>query len=110
MPYHRICDIMIEKNKSGYKLNIHKINKGVDMNINNLFEKLSDFINKANDLKGQFANNPNQDMGPKPPRKRRSLKWILLLPLIFIAISAIMSCQYTVEESEQAVVTTLGKV
>lgn len=101
---------MIEKNKNGYKLIIHKINKGVDMNINNLFEKLSNIINKANDLKGQFANNPNQDMSPKPPRKRRNLKWILLLPLIFIAISAIMSCQYTVEESEQAVVTTLGKV
>lgn len=73
----------------------------------NLFEKLSSILNKANDMKNQFT---NQDMGEKPPKKKRSLKGFLLLPLLIIAIFAISSCQYTVEETEQAVVTTLGKV
>ncbi len=77
------------------------------MNIKDLLENLSNIINKANDMKGQYT---SQDMSTKPPKKRKSLKWLLILPFIFIAISAILSCQYTVEESEQAVVTTLGKV
>lgn len=77
------------------------------MSIRDLIEKLTNIMNKANDYRNQYA---NQETGPTPPKKRRSLKWILLLPVVFIAISTIMSCQYTVEESEQAVVTTLGKV
>lgn len=77
------------------------------MSIKDLFEKLISIINNANDFKNQY---PNQDTSQKPPKKRRSLKWLLILPLIIMAISAILSCQYTVEESEQAVVTTLGKV
>ncbi|OJU10740.1 MAG: HflK protein [Clostridiales bacterium 43-6] len=38
------------------------------------------------------------------------MKVVLLLPLLIAALYGIMSCQYTVEETEQAVVTTLGKV
>lgn len=72
-----------------------------------LFERLFSLLNKANDMKNQFA---NQDVGERPPKKKRSLKGLLLMPLLIVAIFAIMSCQYTVEETEQAVVTTLGKV
>lgn len=77
------------------------------MGIRDLLEKLSSAINKANDLKGQFV---NQDNVEKPPKKKRNLKAVLLLPLLIAAIYGITSCQYTVEETEQAVVTTLGKV
>lgn len=77
------------------------------MNIKDLFEKLMEFINKANDYKNHYS---TQDTVPKPPKRKRNLKWVWLLPLLLLAFSAIMSCQYTVEESEQAVVTTLGKV
>lgn len=77
------------------------------MGIRDLLEKLSNAINKANDLRGQYA---NQDIGDKPPKKKKNFKALLLLPLLFVAIYGISSCQYTVEETEQAVVTTLGKV
>lgn len=77
------------------------------MNINEFLERLSGFINKANNMKNPYV---GQDINPKPPKKRKSLKKLLILPLIIIIISAILSCQYTVEETEQAVVTTLGKV
>lgn len=44
------------------------------------------------------------------PRKVGKIKLLIYFPIIFIVVSVIMSCQYTVEETEQAVVTTLGKV
>ena len=66
------------------------------MNIRDLFGKLMDLADKADNFKNQYA---TQDMEPKPPKKRRSLKWLLLLPLIIGAVSVILSCQYTVEES-----------
>jgi len=79
------------------------------MEIKDLIGRLLSLINKAGNFKNQHEFT-GQDIGEKPPKKRRNLKGILLLPLVVIAIFAIMSCQYTVEEAEQAVVTTLGKV
>lgn len=79
------------------------------MEIKDLIGRLLSLINKAGNFKNQHEFT-GQDVGEKSPKKRRNLKGILLLPLVIIAIFAIMSCQYTVEETEQAVVTTLGKV
>ncbi|WP_312812658.1 FtsH protease activity modulator HflK [Sedimentibacter sp.] len=78
------------------------------MGIRNLLEKLMNLQNKANDYKNQFAD--QQDFGERPPKKKRSLKGLIILPLLIIIVGVILSCQYTVEETEQAVVTTLGKV
>ncbi len=78
------------------------------MDIRNLFEKLNNLQTKANDLKSQFTS--QQDIGEKPPKKKRSLKALIIIPLLLIIGSAVLSVQYTVEETEQAVVTTLGKV
>lgn len=79
------------------------------MIIRSIIEKLISTINNSDNFKTQFEF-PNQNNGEKPPRKKRNLKALLILPLLFIVVFAIISCQYTVEESEQAVVTTLGKV
>ncbi len=65
--------------------------------------------NLINSIKNQ-NNFSNPEPSENKPRKRGNIKIFLLIPLIFIAVSVIMSCQYTVEETEQAVVTTLGKV
>lgn len=79
------------------------------MKIRDLIERLIIMINNAEGSKNQFVY-PGQDGNEKPPKKRRNLKVMLLLPLLIAALYGIMSCQYTVEETEQAVVTTLGKV
>jgi len=81
----------------------------VAMKIRDLIERLIVMINNAEGSKNQFVY-PGQDSSEKPPKKRRNLKVVLLLPLLIAALYGIMSCQYTVEETEQAVVTTLGKV
>lgn len=47
---------------------------------------------------------------PERKTKKFSFKFILLIVAAGVLFSLIMSCQYTVEETEQAVVTTLGKV
>ena len=73
------------------------------MDIRELLERLRSMSKKPNIF--EFKDN-----GEETPRKLGKIKLILYIPIIFIAISAIMSCQYTVEETEQAVVTTLGKV
>lgn len=77
------------------------------MIIKNLIKDLIyNLMNKAKN-----SNNfENQNFSEKPPIKVGKLKLLLLIPVIFLAISAVLSCQYTVEETEQAVVTTLGKV
>lgn len=79
------------------------------MGIKSIIEKLLSMANKADNFKNQFEY-ADQDIGEKPPRKKRNLKGFIVLPLLAIVIFSIMSCQYTVAETEQAVVTTLGKV
>lgn len=76
------------------------------MGLRDLFEKLMNLQTKANNFKEQYQ----QDMGERPPRKKRSLKGLIILPLLIIIGGVILSSQYTVEETEQAVLTTLGKV
>ncbi len=75
------------------------------MNFRNLLMNFLSTIEKRNNFQ-------NQDFQPekKPPVKPGKFKFLLIIPLLLIAASVIMSCQYTVEETEQAVVTTLGKV
>jgi len=53
------------------------------MGIRNLFENLLSAMNKANDFKDQYA---NQDIGEKPPKKKRNIKVILVLPLLILAV------------------------
>lgn len=76
------------------------------MDSRNLLYKLIGLIKKIDfsKLKGV------QDKMPKNIGKLRKPKMLLYLLVIIIAAFFIMSCQYTVEETEQAVVTTLGKV
>ncbi|MDF2677056.1 MAG: HflK protein [Bacillota bacterium] len=50
------------------------------------------------------------ELKEKVPKNNGKLKFLLYIPALIIIISVILSCQYTVEETEQAVVTTLGKV
>lgn len=76
------------------------------MGIRNLIDKLMNLQNKANDFKEQY----HQNMGERPPRKKRGFKGILFILLLIIIGSMVLSSMYTVEETEQAVVTTLGKV
>jgi membrane protease subunit HflK len=73
------------------------------MNIRNLIYKLLSMIKEHNNFQ-------SQDPGETPPKKHMNFKSVLLLPAILIVAYLVMSCQYTVEETEQAVVTTLGKV
>jgi len=73
------------------------------MEIKDLFYKLINLLKSPK----VFDNN---DFGERTPRNFKGFKKLLLIPVIIIAISVIMSCEYTVEETEQAVVTTLGKV
>lgn len=73
------------------------------MTIRNLIYNLLSTIKQRNNFN-------SQDPGETTPKKQRNFKVILLLPVIIIAAYVVMSCQYTVEETEQAVVTTLGKV
>ncbi|MGB4437937.1 MAG: FtsH protease activity modulator HflK [Sedimentibacter sp.] len=82
------------------------------MIIRDLINKLISMANKANGPENQ-GNQEFKDFHEfkeKAPRNVGKIKMLLLIPVIVIAIFAIMSCQYTVEETEQAVVTTLGKV
>lgn len=76
------------------------------MDSRNLLYKLIGLIKKidVSKLKGV------QDKMPKNIGKFGKSKMLLYLLVIIIAAFFIMSCQYTVEETEQAVVTTLGKV
>ncbi|MBP1926625.1 membrane protease subunit HflK [Sedimentibacter acidaminivorans] len=73
------------------------------MTIRNLIYKLLSTIKQNNNFK-------SQDPDETTPKKHRNFKVALLFPVIIIAAYIAMSCQYTVEETEQAVVTTLGKV
>ena len=78
------------------------------MEIKNLLEKLLNLKSRANGFNDQFTD--YQDLSEKPPKKKRNLKSLIILPLLILIGAVILSCQYTVEETEQAVVTTLGKV
>lgn len=73
------------------------------MEIKNLIYKLLSMIKERNNFK-------NQNFGETSPKKHANFKIVLLLPVIILAAYVVMTCQYTVEETEQAVVTTLGKV
>lgn len=73
------------------------------MEIKNLIYKLLSMIKERNNFK-------NQNFGETSPKKHVNFKIVLLLPVIILATYVVMTCQYTVEETEQAVVTTLGKV
>ena len=63
---------------------------------------------------GTYSWSPNQDNSPKPPRKKPDLKKTSRLALLVLAAiilaSAALSCFYTVDDKQQAVVTTFGKV
>lgn len=73
------------------------------MQIEDLLQRLKGFRRKPNDFE-------EPDFGEKKPKKGVKIGRLLYIPIIFIIISVVMSSQYTVEETEQAVVTTLGKV
>lgn len=75
------------------------------MDYRELLFKLQSFLQKQ---KEKGFENP--EFKEKKPRRKFHGKTLLLLPLVIVAVYAILSCQYTVEETEQAVVTTLGKV
>ena len=69
------------------------------------------------DQNGNYRWRPEQTPGPKPPKKKKvmdvdgNLK--KRLPLIIVALVLILgigSCFYTVDDKQQAVVTTFGKV
>jgi len=83
------------------------------MNFRDFIISLLNSTKKSNDFENQdfqdFQEFQNYEK-KKPNMKPGKFKLLLLLPLLFVAASLIMSCQYTVEETEQAVVTTLGKV
>lgn len=74
------------------------------MNLRDLLFKLQTIIQEQ---KG-FQNPDFQENKPKKQKGRA--KVLLIIPIFLIAAYVIMSCQYTVEETEQGVVTTLGKV
>jgi membrane protease subunit HflK len=73
------------------------------MSIRELIYNLINAIKKSNNFQ-------NPEFKESKPKKPVNFKILLLIPAIIIAVSIIISCQYTVEETEQAVVTTLGKV
>lgn len=75
------------------------------MDYRELLFKLQNFLQKQ---KEKGFENP--EFKEKKPRRKFHGKTLLVLPLVIVAVYAILSCQYTVEETEQAVVTTLGKV
>ncbi|WMJ77648.1 MULTISPECIES: FtsH protease activity modulator HflK [unclassified Sedimentibacter] len=79
------------------------------MKMNNFIEKLINLIDNSKKTNNQFEFG-DQGFNEKPPKKKKNTKTLLILPLLILVVYAVMSCQYTVEESEQAVVTTLGKV
>ncbi|MFA9423076.1 MAG: FtsH protease activity modulator HflK, partial [Sedimentibacter sp.] len=69
-----------------------------------------DLINDLINSITEHSNIQKPEPGENKPKKHGNFKTLLLIPVIFLAVSAVMSSQYTVEETEQAVVTTLGKV
>ena len=79
------------------------------MNFRDFIISLLNSTKKSNDFENQdfqdFQEFQNYEK-KKPNMKPGKFKLLLLLPLLFVAASLIMSCQYTVEETEQAVVTT----
>ena len=47
---------------------------------------------------------------PRKGKKKWNLKWIPIIALVLLAVVAVESCVYTVDDKQQAVVTTFGKV
>jgi membrane protease subunit HflK len=80
------------------------------MNFRNLIINLLKMIKKPDGFQNYDFNNQDLQAESKPSPKPGKFKFLLILPVLLIAGSIILSCQYTVEETEQAVVTTLGKV
>lgn len=75
------------------------------MNFRNLLINFLNSIKKPEDFQYQDV-----EFEKKPPVKPGKLKFLIIIPILLIALSAINTSYYTVEETEQAVVTTLGKV
>ena len=80
------------------------------MNFRNFLVNLLKMIKKPDNFENYDFNNQDFQAESKPSPKLGKLKFLFVLPILLIAGSIILSCQYTVEETEQAVVTTLGKV
>jgi membrane protease subunit HflK len=58
---------------------------------------------------GSYSWTPNQQP-PKPVDWKKVRRVILTVVLVLIALFAALSCFYTVDDKQQAVVTTFGKV
>ena len=59
---------------------------------------------------GTYSWNPNQTPPPKKPNFKKAGRLVLVIALVVVLAVAAMSCFYTVDDKQQAVVTTFGKV
>ena len=73
---------------------------------------IQEILNMAKTDKNIFQSQNYDDfLNETPPKKKKfNFKLLILVIGVVVLLSVILSCQYTVEETEQAVVTTLGKV
>ena len=59
---------------------------------------------------GTYSWTPNQDTPPKKPDFKKAGRLVLIIALVFVLASAALSCFYTVDDKQQAVVITFGRV
>ena len=59
---------------------------------------------------GTYSWNPNPATPPKKPDFKKAGRMVIIIALVIVLASAAMSCFYTVDDKQQAVVTTFGKV
>ena len=52
----------------------------------------------------------DEDGGGKTPHRKWSVKLIVIAVAVLAALAAVWDCFYTVDDKQQAVVTTFGKV
>ncbi|BEP28251.1 FtsH protease activity modulator HflK [Helicovermis profundi] len=74
-----------------------------------LKNKLKNFTTHTN-LDPESISEESENNTNKRSSKLKTIKTLLILPLIIISIIFVTSLAYTVDETQQAVVTTLGKV